>query len=75
MATKMRMLLRRQRLLQAPEGSILDQGAPSFLANPNRAIEGLLGSKGEEEVLEEAALAVPVLRGVLVVRAAEDLFT
>jgi hypothetical protein len=53
----------------------LDRGALSFLANPNRAIEGLPGSKGEEEELEEVALVVPVLREVLEVRAVVDLFT
>jgi hypothetical protein len=67
--------LLRLRLLQVLEGSILDQGALSFLANPNRAIEGLPASKGEEEVLEEVAPAVPVLREVPVVRAVVDLFT
>jgi hypothetical protein len=67
--------LRKQRLLQALEASILDQVAHSFPVSHNSAIEGLLGSKGEEVVLGVTAQAEPVRKGELVVRAAVGLFT
>lgn len=53
----------------------MDQVAHSSLANTSRAIEGPLGSKGEEAVLEEVALAVLVRKEVQVVQAAAGLFT